>query len=56
MDALALERVELELVLFGSVWAVELLSDVVFGVEHLVDAVLLLSFHDDLNIFRFYLL
>ena len=56
MNTLALERVQPELILFGITHAMILLPDIVLGVEHLVDAPLLLSLHEDLNVLRLDLL
>ncbi len=53
MHALALERIELELVLLGIVGSMELLANVVLGEEDFVNAPLFLPFHEDLNVFGF---
>ena len=53
MYTLALERIELELILFSIIWTVKLLSNVVFRVKDLMYASFLFSFHQDLNIFGF---
>ena len=53
VHALALERIKLELVLFGVIRSMELLANVVLGEENFVNASLFLSFHEYFNVLGF---
>ena len=52
VNTFALERIELEFVLFGVVCSMIIFSNVIFGIKDFVNTALFLSLHENFNIFR----